>query len=606
MKHNLIAIFVLSITGALLYANTLNSPFVFDDKHNITENPAIRISSLDICSLHNAGFKSPSSRRPVANISFALNYLFGKYNVTGYHIANILIHILNSIFVYLLSRILMRCATKTPSPGGSNTLMNGTVKPEERFIPLLSALIFVAHPIQTQSVTYIVQRMNSMAVFFYLLAVLLYLYGRLNPIQWKRVALWTGGFFAWILALGTKEIAATLPVVLFVVEWYFFQELSWQWLRKNVKYFIVPILLLMLIALIYTDGMLFSRISAGYADRDFSMFERMLTQPRVILFYLGLILFPHPSRFNLLHTIQPSQSLFDPVTTLLSLGVILVLIGCAISTGRRYRIVSFAIAWFFIHMLMESSIIGLEMIFEHRLYLPMVGLSLLIAYGLTHLLARNRLWMIGVCLSILLFLGASTIGRNTTWSDGTTLWTDVVAKNPNNDRAHNNLGLALEKKGLLKAAIDQYFEALRLNPDNAETYANLGIAIMRTGNYPEAIRVYLLGLEITPGDPGIHSNLGVTLERNGQIDDAITHYEIALEIDPEYAEAHNNLGIVLMKQKRYKDAIRHFSEAVRIDPADEERRRNLALAHQHGTEDGGRRSGVGDRKSEVRGQNGEP
>jgi Flp pilus assembly protein TadD len=572
--YHLIAILAICLLCIIIYSNTLNSSFVFDDFHNIKENPYIRLTDLDFDKLYDAGFKSPSSNRPVANISFAINYYFGKYDVTGYHIVNILIHLINGIIVYLLARIIFKQLSnvlKYRIPQSPN--------PPIPFMSLFAALLFTAHPLQTQSVTYIVQRMNSMAVMFYLLAFVLYIYGRLSRIRWKRWTLWAGCFVSWILALGSKQIAATLPFILLLYEWYFFQDLSKDWFKENLKYFLGLIVLSGLVALIYLGALPFDKILASYTDRDFTIWERLLTQFRVLVFYLGLLLYPHPSRLNLLHHFTTSHSLFDPITTFFSLLIIVCLIGIAIYLARRQRLISFCILWFFIHLVIESSIVGLEMIFEHRLYLPMFGFALLVPYLLFHLfLLKQRSWALIISVSIIVSLGTATFLRNRIWHDRITLWSDVVSKSPQSHRAHYNLGSDLTRQGSHTEAIAHFSEALRLKPDYAKAHNNLGVALEAQGRVKEAIDHYSEALMIKPEFAEAHYNLGVALEGQGRLKEAIDHYSEALMIKPEFAEAHNNLGVVLEGQGRLNEAIDHYSEALRIKFDDAEAHNNLAVA----------------------------
>ena len=190
-----------------IYSNTLKGPFVFDDHGNVYDNPfIIRVTELDLQKLYDAGIKS-CCPRPVANISFALNYYFGRYDVTGYHVVNIVIHLLAGVLVYLLASVTFRQLFRTEHretvPVGDRAIA---------WMSLFAACIFVTHPLQTQAVTYIVQRMTSMAAMFYLLSLVLYIYGRLSRQRWMRWLLWAGCLISWVLALGSKQVAATLPL----------------------------------------------------------------------------------------------------------------------------------------------------------------------------------------------------------------------------------------------------------------------------------------------------------------------------------------------------------------------------------------------------------
>jgi len=417
-----------------------------------------------------------------------------------------------------------------------------------------------------------------MAVMFYLLSFVLYIYGRLSQIGWKRWTLWGSCFVSWILALGSKEIAATLPFILLLYEWYFFQDLSKDWLKKNLRYFLGLIVLLGLVAFIYLGGLPFDKIM-GYTHRDFTIWERVLTQFRVLVFYLGLLFYPHPSRLNLLHHFRTSHSLFDPITTFFSLLIIVCLIGIAIYLARRQRLISFCILWFLIHLVIESSILGLEMIFEHRLYLPMFGFALLVAYLLSHLfLLKKRSWAFIISASIIVSLGTATFLRNRIWQDRIILWSDVVSKSPQSHRAHYNLGSDLTRQGSLTEAIAHFSEALRIKPDYAKAHNNLGVALEGQGRLKEAVDNYFEALRIKPDFAEAHYNLGVALERQGRLKQAIDHYSEALRMKPDFAEAHNNLGVALEGQGRLKEAIDHYSEALRIKSDDAEGHNNLGVA----------------------------
>ena len=209
IAFHLVAIIVISLLCVIIYSNTLNAPFAFDDATNIENNSYIQLKRIDIQQLIDSGFKSPIKNRPLANISFALNYYFGGYDVAGYHIVNIIIHFINGILVYFLSHAIF---IHTFDAKNQNfPLFNNIPIP---LISVFAALIFIAHPVQTQSVTYIVQRMNAMASLFCLLSLRLYISGRLSQTQWKRWVFFSGCFASWLMALGSKEIAGAFPFVM--------------------------------------------------------------------------------------------------------------------------------------------------------------------------------------------------------------------------------------------------------------------------------------------------------------------------------------------------------------------------------------------------------
>jgi tetratricopeptide (TPR) repeat protein len=572
-RLHLVIVFALGLLCIIIYSNTLHSPFIFDDFPNIRKNIFIRLADLDFKRLSDTAFIRPNPTRPVANISFALNHYIGEYDVFGYHVTNIFIHFINGILVYFLSLITFTQLWREPDKDIPRFRSTSIL-----LMSLFSALIFITHPIQTQSVTYIVQRMNSMAVMFYLLSLLLYVYGRLTRPGWKKLILFCGCSMSWIMALGSKEIACTLPLIILLYEWYFFQDLRSDWLRKNIKYLLALFAILIVVIFIFLGLSPIDKILATYTNRDFTMMERVLTQFRVVVFYISLLLFPHPSRLNLLHHFTTSASLIEPPVTLLALLIIIGLIGLGIYCARRQRLISFCIFWFVINLLIESSVIGVEMIYEHRLYLPMFGFALIVSRVMFYCFSKRRSWAIIGSTVIILSLCAATYVRNRAWQDGITLWSDVVSKSPQNHRAHLNLGVTLREQKRLTEAISHFSEALRIKPGYAKTHNNLGIALAQQGKLAEAIGYLSRALQIQPDYAEAHNNLGTALARQGKLEEAVGHLSEALQIKPDYVDAHYNLGSALNEQGRPKDAVKYLSKAVRIEPHYAEAHNNLGNA----------------------------
>jgi len=542
-RATLAALAIAFVVG-LLYSNTLGSPFVFDDSFNIVANRFIRVTHVGVGELYRAAFESRLDR-PVAYLSFALNYYVGGYEVAGYHVVNIVIHGINGILVYLLALFAFR---------------------RHSGMALVAALVFVAHPLQTQAVTYIVQRMTSLAVMFYLLALLLYIRGRLQTVCWKRCAFWGGGLVCWLLALGSKEIVAVLPVTVLLCEWAFFSAAGGGWTRRSVAYAAASVAILAVLVLVYIGEDPVEKTLRTYVYRDFTLAERVLTEFRVVVLYLSLWVLPLPSRLNLLHPISLSRSLLEPVTTILSLLVVVGLVTLALVFARKNRLVSFGILWLLLHLVMESSVIGLELIFEHRMYLPSVGLAVLTSALLFAGPAPARGWRIAVSLLVIGLLGTATYFRNEDWRDKVTLWSDVIAKNPEEPRAHNKLGLALAAQGRLEEATLHYREALRLDPGRPRIHNHLGLALHEQGRTDEALYHLRAALRVDPTYAMAHNNLGNVFADLGREEKAFTHFSEAVRLDPDFIEAHYNLGVALARQGRAEDAARRFSEALRLWP----------------------------------------
>jgi tetratricopeptide (TPR) repeat protein len=563
----------IGVLCGIIYSNTLHGPFVFDDIPNISDNRFIRVIDLESQWVYNAVFSKPSTKRPIANLSFALNYFMGGYDVVGYHLINIVIHFLCGVLVYFIALLTFKQLAVIQK--------NETLVFRDFNIILMavfSACIFISHPIQTQSVTYIVQRMNSMATMFYLLSLLSFILVHNVPLKWQRWLLWLTCLGSWFLALGSKQIAATLPIIILLYEYYFFQDLNKVWIQKNIKYFIGLILLLLIVSFIFLGGEPLERILFDYTIREFTLSERILTQFRILVYYISLLFYPDPSRLNLLHHVSISQSLLEPITTLFSLISLVSILGLAIYVARRHRLISFCIIWFFINLLIESSFIGLELIFEHRLYLPMFGFALVISYLLFTLMSQRPKLIMIISVMIIICLSSATYARNKIWSDEKSLWTDVVNKNPLSHRAHYNLANTLKHQGLTIDAINHYGETLKINPFYDKAYNNLGVVLKQQGYTAKAIEYYNKAIDINPSNAEAHNNLGLSASEEGKLDDAINHYSDALKIDPYYTKAHFNIGNALELQRNLDEAIVHYNKAKKLDPYHIETYNNLGIA----------------------------
>ena len=538
----------------LIYSNTFDAPFVFDDHLHIPDNRHIRLTELNFEDIIAAGVKSHAKHRPVANISFALNYYFHQYDVAGYHLTNIFIHILTAVFVWLLVK---------------NTLLTPSLRSKYKRagpIAFFTALLWLAHPLQTQSVTYIVQRMNSLAAMFYVLSLLLYIKGRLAGQDAKKTWPWyLGCVIAGLLALGSKQIAATLPLFIFLYEWYFFQDLSRNWLRRRLPYFMAIVFICVLVGLVYLGPNPFEKLTRSYAQRHFTMAERLLTQFRIVIFYISLLFYPNPARLNLDHDFAISHSLIDPPTTLLCLALILALIAMAVWSAKKERLLSFCILWFFGNLVIESSIIGLELVFEHRLYLPSVFVSLAIVTLVWRYIKQAWARVTVVCI-VLLLLCNWTYERNKIYGDAVTLWQDCAAKSPWKPRPYSNLATALKDSGRPAEAVEYFNKSLELEPDSAEVHSNLGNALSKLSQTDEAIEHYKKALNLKPNFSDAHYNLALALARQGKTDEAIAEYRDALRFKPDDIDALSNLGFELAKQGNFDEAIRYYKKALEFEP----------------------------------------
>ena len=383
--HHLIAVALIAVVALLAYSNTFHVPFQFDDQLNITQNPNIQIKSFSWDRLERLVKNTyKESIRIFSFFTLALNYYFGELNVFGYHLVNFLIHVASGIFLYWFLILTFNLPSLKEKYGSISYK-----------VALFSSLIFICHPIQTQSVTYIVQRMSSMAGMFYLLSLVLYIKGRLSFGR-TRFFYFGAMVLTYLLGVFSKENAAILPLFVALYEFYFFQNFDLSPKGRKILISLIAVLLILgAFGLLLWGERYINVIIEGYRFRTFTMSERVLTQFRVVLYYLSLLLYPHPSRLNLDYDLPISKTILDPPTTLISLLIIAGLIGYSIWTAKKRPVLSFCLLWYFGNLVIESSIFPLEMVFEHRLYLPSVGpfilFSLFMVRGIEKLKRRGSI-----------------------------------------------------------------------------------------------------------------------------------------------------------------------------------------------------------------------
>lgn len=580
LKHKKNAVKALTIIlpfvlVTLMYSNILRAPFLFDDLPHIPNNPNIKITSLHVQDLVDVGTKSRLSNRPIAYITFALNYYFGGYNPFGYHLVNIIIHLITGLILFFLIRETIERSGKV----SSRLLV--TEDTNASYIAFAAVLIWLAHPLHTQSVTYTVQRMNSMAAMFYLLAMLCYVRARLGE-GWRKYALYASCVVSGALAVGSKEIAATLPVFIFLYEWYFFRDLDRDWLKRQVLPLAGVVFVFAIVALVYVGGDPVASILRAYNTRDFTIGQRVLTEFRVVMLYISLLFFPYPGRLNLDYDFPISHTLLSPATTLLSILGVVFLVVFAVYMAKKDRIVSFAILWFLGNLAMESSVIGLELVYEHRTYLPSMFV-VLAAVLLVHRYVRARWVGYAVLCAVVLAGSLWTYQRNNVWKDEVSFWQDNVTKSPHKARPRANLGNALAKIKRYSEAIAQYQESIKIDPNNWVVYNNLGKAFTENGQIREAFEQFSKGLEMKKENDletrALYFNIAKAYEKISDSDQAMNNYGLALKVDPNYVEAHLDLGILLAKNGKYASAIQHFNYALYLDPRMQLVHNNIGNTH---------------------------
>lgn len=420
-----------------------------------------------------------------------------------------------------------------------------------------------------------------MAAMFYILSFLLYAKWRLVKEKHRTWPWFAGCVLAGLLALGSKETAATLPFFILLYEWYFFQDLSKTWLRRSIPYVIGTLILFGLLAFAYMGPNPFERILSGYATRDFTLAQRVLTEFRVVIYYICLLAYPHPFRLNLDHDFSLSYSFMDPITTSLSLISIMALIALAVLIARNERLISFGILWFFGNLAIESSVIPLEIMFEHRVYLPSMFFFLSIVVLAYRFIRPYWDWVVVVVLiAVTLLFSMWTYERNSVWRDPIIFWSDVVKKSPDKARPRNNLGIAYTEKGLIKKAIIEIKKALRLKPDFVNAYVSLGNAYVKNGLIDMAILHYKEALRLRPDYGEVYVNIGNALINKGLIDQAIVEYKKSISLEPEYVPAHVNLASAYGLKGFTEEVLAEYKALAELQPDNPDIHFNLGIAYE--------------------------
>ena len=547
--------------GALIYGHTLSAPFYFDDMENIVENPHIRMNRLTWPQLKDIGRNQPKSRL-IPLFTFAINHYFSRYQPGDYRLVNIVIHIINGWLVFCLAWQTSRLNRKRPF-----------------FISLAAALLWLTLPVHTQSVTYIVQRMNSLATMFYLLSLICYIQARHHQRRnagKRQVLFWFSGcIISGLFGFLSKETAATLPLFIFLYEWYFVQDGGLSRLLKNRLRPGLAIALCVFIALLYLGVDPRERITGTYLNKPFTPVQRLLTEPRVIIYYISLLAFPHPDRLMLEYDFPVSDSLTNPPVNLPAVTALAALILLAFFAAGRNRLLSFAILWFLGNLAIESSFIGLALIFEHRTYLPSVFPVIAAAAYLTNRI-RPGFLSVAVVGALIACNGFWTYQRNTTWQDRISFWRNGCAKSPNLVRPRNDYGLSLAEAGELDKARLEYEKALDLpSGEKAPVYNNLGSLYYQTGEIDEADRHFSQAVVLQPTFAKAYMNLGIVKTESGDYAEAIRLLEAAVRLDPNASESENALGMAYYKSGRTDEAIRHCRRASRLDPENANAKNNL-------------------------------
>jgi len=491
----------------VIYANTLKVPFYFDDLAVISKK--LKVDNFSSKELYNVSINGLAKNRPISNLTLALNYNLSK-NPLFFHLVNISIHILCFLFVFLFIKELLTLPS-VPQRYKRNSIN----------IALVSSAFWALHPLQTQAVTYIVQRMTSLCTLFFLMSLYFYLRARNS----KRLYFYFLSGFSFLFALGSKEISATLPIFIILIEWIFF--------RTDMKKLLIIVLITIIISLsasyLFMQGQLkgtvHSLLQNKYSNRDYLITERLMTQPRVIAHYISLTLFPFYTRYVLDYGFNPSRSLISPISTLFSLIFVLVTVFMAFLTLKKNTILSFCIFSFWLGHSIEGSIFNLEIAFEHRMYMPSIFLILsiiAISFDFAGRIKIKKKYLTIFSGVLIIYLGINTHLRNDLWRDKIKFYSHNIKKTPHNWRPYHNLGTSYATKGEYNKAIDSYFKALSIKKHIDITYFGIAECYYFTKDYQKAIPFFLKALQMEKTSREIYLHLSTSYLRLNNYEESIS------------------------------------------------------------------------------------
>jgi tetratricopeptide (TPR) repeat protein len=598
-KFRLVAFTGIILIGWLLYGHTLSFPFQFDDEQYLTRNPLIKDLSTFAYFSDISSFAVMTSRmgldpdlsfnfilRPLAYLTFHLNYVTDGLNPRGFRAVNIAVHCANAILVFLvLSQLLGRIPSRRTVTSFSLQL-----------IPLTTALLFLVHPLQTESVTYIVQRFTSLGALFYLGTIWLYLLAGNAGSRLRSITLHCAALLALIAGMLTKETIFTAPFALLFLDLILLRTPLVKVVKRVWPYLLcLPIIpTLVLLTSSGANGGSTSLHSAmnivnGSADPNYQ-YLYALTQPAVVLNYLGLIVCPAHL------CIDPDFRLASSFFEAKVLGSILAIAGLIagawlcqrkLRDDARWSLLFGMVVFFFVALVVSSSIIPLpDLMAEHRCYLAsFAALAALVCAAdiLRTRLLKFRVLKHAIPLGLaawVIVLAAATMMRNEVWRTELDMWKDAVAKSPYKARPWENLGVCYFQEGNLDEATECLKKAIVVDPDYIRPYRQLGILRNIRGRYARSLEVSHAGLAISPNDFQILYNVGIAHCALGRLEEGIEALNKSVAVCDRYAPAHVSLGRVWHHVRRYDMALKHYQIAAELGSDDESVR--TAIFHLEG------------------------
>lgn len=566
-------IFLLAIVTFAVYFNSLGHSFVWDDRMAVIDNELIthimylpKIFSRDLYYSHAEKYTAEHSNyyRPVQTLTYLIDYHIWKLNPFGFHLTNILLHLANGILVFLA--VFMVCKSRIAS--------------------LFTSILFIVHPVQTGAVDYVAGRSDILACLFILISFFLYgidcviapedklanMHSKPdsvhNRIAGRKKLFYPFSVLAFVLALLSKEAVLIFPLLLIVYDAAYGRRVGLRPIEgKGPLEFIKRYSAYLIVAAIYA-GLRVSLLNFTPEKKLFyslpDIYARLLTMCRVLMSYIGLLIFP--ANLHMEREVPLAASVLEGRTLIYLLGTAL-FITLIFIAYKKSRTIFFGLAWFLIFLIPFANIVPMSALMaEHWLYIPSIGFFLALSIMLVKLqsLRINFKYVSALFIATVLFYSGRTVVRNMDWKDDISIYSSTLKASPKNTKICYNIGAAYESAGNLPEAEKFYRRAIENGMGSAEVYTNLGILYIKLNDLEKPEACLKKALELNPFQPFAHNGLGSLYEKRGMFDEAIFEYKKAVECLPAFYDAHVSLGVLYDGQGRLSEAIEHFEKALAL------------------------------------------
>ena len=517
-----------------VYWPAMRGPFLLDDTYQPYMQPYYTDAPLKAWLV---------GVRPLLMFSYWLNFKQSGDETFGYHLGNVLLHFLNGILIFLAVRKAL-----------SWIQVN---RPRQEILALFSAGLFLFHPLQTESVSYVASRSETLSVFFVLAAFIVFLYRKTASVGWGTTAIVLAIFGAAVL---TKEHTAVLPALLLITDYYWNPGFSFAGIRQNWKLY-VPIVAGGVAGVAYVFSVLSGSMSAGFAMKDLTWYQYFFTQCRAIWVYIRLFLLPFGQNAD--YDFPISHSILDEGAIFGFLGLAAVSVAAWIYR-RKYPLASYGWFTFLILIAPTSSFVPIrDPIAERRLYLPFIGL-LFITVEFVRRWKTSRTTLIGVLGIVLLAEAALSYQRNELWGSATALWRDTARKSPHKVRPQFQLAYVEFQQQACSAAVDDYAKAARIAPPTDDLLIDWALAYDCAGQSDGAIEKLKQAAALRPSAP-VYSNLAREYGKTGKYPEALEALEKAEKADPKFAMTYYTRGAVYESEGNRAQAIDEYRRALNLD-----------------------------------------